>query len=1025
MINDNIMRQRYALRKKKHDANEGEVITATARGSGVVQSIEVTPLGDLYHINFDDGTKAEMYEREFDVPLELTWEQISRRVGEAVGFTDDEKWSFYNLLNDEMLIPGGRILAAAGNTDALSYYNCYVIQSPEDSRKGILSRAFDMADIMARGGGVGFNAGTLRPKNALVYGVNGSSSGSVSWSSLFSYITGLISQGGSRRGALMVELPVTHPDLESFITAKLDGTAMTNCNISVAISDTFMAAVENDWDWDLVFPDTSDPEYDNLWDGDVLLWRNAGHKLIIYKTVKARYLWDLICETAWKSGEPGLWFSERSNKNSNSFYYNKLQATNPCVDGDTRISTSQGLQPIAELPNYVVVGQDPTLNPEKAAVAELKDNDMQQTYKITFKSGRELVATGNHKLFIRSKYNGNVKEEVQYLEPGSQVLVKNWKGPFGTYHNPDLALIAGLLAGDGCFHDGAACIDLWQDKSDHLESQVEFAINRIIDETKTEGGRRTRVKFNHNRLSGNNGTHSYIRISNKILAQALEVEGITSESKTIVPEFVMQGNEPTVRNWLIGYFATDGWFEKDGRVRCSSIHKKFLQDLQILLSLYGYPASIREADDGGIWSLSIPNPYGVDFASYIPSAFEQRSHPEVMQRINQVVELVDEILTIKDAGIRHVYDMTVDHESHHVIYNGLISSNCGEQPLPPWGVCNLASINLPKFIKDDKFRFDLLAQAVEESVRFLDNVIDLQEETKVDEDWYTKVIENQKNERRIGLCTMGIAEAMALCDIPYGDNEDCKFFIDNVYFTVTDAAYNASMMLAEEKGVFPNWSPAMADSGYIQRNPHLRKYVLKGVRNVTLLSQAPNGTIATMMGTSTGVEPFFAPSWHRASRVGDFVEEAVITKGYKGRKLPSHYRFAMPLTAEQRAYYGHMTKKEAKQLEITPTDHVMVLAWISKWIDSAVSKTVNLPNEATVQDIKDAYTLMYNSGAPGGTVYRDGSRWKQVLTADDAVADAPDGVCPECKSVNFVKEAGCETCYDCGWSKCDMPAKVK
>ncbi|WP_255298365.1 adenosylcobalamin-dependent ribonucleoside-diphosphate reductase [Brevibacillus dissolubilis] len=271
-------------------------------------------------------------------PLELTPEALWDRLATALASVEktEEKraeWTakFRELLDDWKLVPGGRIAAGAGASDELTLFNCYVIPSPKDSRGGIMETLSQMTEIMSRGGGVGINLSSLRPRRALVRGVNGSSSGSVSWGGLFSYTTGLIEQGGSRRGALMLMMNDWHPDLLEFITVKQQMGLVTNANLSVCVSNGFMKAVKEDLDWDLVFPDTSDPEYDELWDGNLTKWRDElGKAVNVYKTVRARDVWHTIIESAWKSAEPGIVFIEYYNDMSNSWYYNPIICTNPC-----------------------------------------------------------------------------------------------------------------------------------------------------------------------------------------------------------------------------------------------------------------------------------------------------------------------------------------------------------------------------------------------------------------------------------------------------------------------------------------------------------------------------------------------------------------------------------------------------------------------------------------------------------------------------------------------------------------------
>src|SRR3989304_1010520 len=121
-----------------------------------------------------------------------------------------------------------------------------------------------------------------------------------------------------------------HPDVEEFITVKQDLSKINGANLSVCVSDAFMEAVKKDKKWDLVYPDLDDSRYDAKWDGDLAQWRKIKGKVKVYKTVKAKYLWDLICTAAWKSAEPGLHFLDRSNKRSNTWYFEELIATNPC-----------------------------------------------------------------------------------------------------------------------------------------------------------------------------------------------------------------------------------------------------------------------------------------------------------------------------------------------------------------------------------------------------------------------------------------------------------------------------------------------------------------------------------------------------------------------------------------------------------------------------------------------------------------------------------------------------------------------
>lgn len=257
---------------------------------------------DRYALKNSEGKRIE------DTPEEM-WHRVSKAISSNEAAPEAKiHWEkeFYSVLEGFKFVPAGRILTGAGSGVPLTFYNCFVIPSPADSRGGIFDSVKLMVEIMARGGGVGVNLSSLRPRGTYVKGVNGTASGSVSFGGLYSFATGLVIQGGSRRGALMLMLNDHHPDVEEFITVKRTMGLVTNANLSVCVSDAFMEAVKADGDWDLHY----------------------GGK--VYKTIKAKYLWDLICESAWAAGEPGLMFIDRYNKQSNSWYFEKIIATNPC-----------------------------------------------------------------------------------------------------------------------------------------------------------------------------------------------------------------------------------------------------------------------------------------------------------------------------------------------------------------------------------------------------------------------------------------------------------------------------------------------------------------------------------------------------------------------------------------------------------------------------------------------------------------------------------------------------------------------
>jgi ribonucleoside-diphosphate reductase alpha chain len=345
-LGQKIFLDRYAMKDiRKRTLSVGDMVivcvdTKTGqREIGTVTEMDELAAGKAGRVTVElrDGAKIECLSEHISKPIETVPEQMMERVARGIAAVEGERadeWyhNFRWLLNGWKFVPAGRILTAAGTDQELTFYNCYVVPPPKDSRRGIVDTLSQMMEIMSRGGGVGINVSSLRPRHSYVKGVNGRSSGSVSWGALYSFVTGLIEQGGSRRGALMLILNCWHPDVLEFITAKRDMGKITNANVSVGITDKFMDAVHADDDWDLVFPDTSDPDYETAWDGNLDKWVAEGKPVVAYKTVKAREIWNSIIESAWASAEPGVFFIERANKMSNSWYYDAgyLGCTNPC-----------------------------------------------------------------------------------------------------------------------------------------------------------------------------------------------------------------------------------------------------------------------------------------------------------------------------------------------------------------------------------------------------------------------------------------------------------------------------------------------------------------------------------------------------------------------------------------------------------------------------------------------------------------------------------------------------------------------
>jgi len=370
------------------------------------------------------------------------------------------------------------------------------------------------------------------------------------------------------------------------------------------------------------------------------------------------------------------------------------------------------------------------------------------------------------------------------------------------------------------------------------------------------------------------------------------------------------------------------------------------------------------------------------------------------------------------------------NEDNHVIeeYGEMIATNpCGEQPLLGNESCNLGSINLAKFFHDTHNDVDWaeLEKTVKTSVHFLDNVIDANQ-------YATPEIEKMtKATRKIGLGVMGFADLLIQLRIKYNSTEGRELGKSIMSF-VRKTADAESIKLAKERGTFPAWE----NSNYGEDE----KY-----RNACRLTVAPTGTISMLADTSSGVEPTFALAWKKANilegqtlyYVNKYFEADAKRNDFYSEDLMEHL-----------SQGGSLESREdvppwAKEIyvtapEISAEDHVGMQAAFQEDCDSGISKTINFPNEASIADVESAYLSAWRLGCKGITVYRAGSREKEVLVKGtdekeemknqiplpvDVTEKGETGINTDydcCESAIVVMESGCETCKTCGWSMCHV-----
>lgn len=357
---------------------------------------------------------------------------------------------------------------------------------------------------------------------------------------------------------------------------------------------------------------------------------------------------------------------------------------------------------------------------------------------------------------------------------------------------------------------------------------------------------------------------------------------------------------------------------------------------------------------------------------------------------------------------------------------------CGEQPLAPYSVCNLAALNLANFVNKatGELLEEELCESVRVAVRMQDNIID-------QTPYFLEANEAQATgERRIGLGVMGLHDLLIWAGLRYGSSE-ANEMVDRIFNLMAITAYETSIDLAKEKGSFPLLSSrdAFVETGYMKLMPDNIKDDVKkyGIRNSHLLTIAPTGSTGTMVGVSTGLEPYFSFKFYRSGRLGKFMEvNASIVNEYL------KYHPEVDPTSLPDIFVSAM--------ELSPEQHADTQCVIQRWIDSSISKTVNAPKGFSVRQVQAIYERLYKGGAKGGTVYVDGSRDSQVLTltneqsatsvqlplSDDLPithtkpmtevrADRQDrnigveigDICPICLEGTVEEIGGCNTCTNC------------
>lgn len=951
------------------------------------------------------STSQEAVLIKYKIGNEKTWQDVARRVAKHVASVeapeDRDHWeqAFYEIIEPMLFVPAGSILANAGyGTGGLM--NCFALSS-EDNIQDITKLLSDSLLTTKFRGGIGINIGSegqigyIRPKGSPFK--DGCALGPLAVLDMVSDNCKKLTTGNkARRGAFLFSMHWKHPDINEFIDTKKQSTI--DADVAKAAIEGTITPEQFKAAWQETHLDP-DGKRERRWHNaniSVQLDDEFFEKLSAGDETVTR-LWQKIAENAHATADPGILFIDEAKRRSPIRDF--ITVTNPCVTADTWVHTGSGPLQVKDL-----VGRCHTtyVNGDLFPTTDLGfwSTGTKPIYKLKTKEGYSLKLTGNHKL-LRCTATSTDWVEAEFLQPGDKIRIHNHRGI--------LPWLGSGTKGEGlslgCALGGNTSLIMGGDFK-----IIAYAFSELTEEVKKTTGKKVPIKSE--------------LVSRTCLLLLNMQYGLKKSGPEITPQIEASSYE-FYTGFLQGLFeAIATPCEKEKQVRITILRRKslFLRGIQRMLLRLGICSKISGNLDRTA-NLEISGSNAEYFARII--GFHEEPKKALLAELLSIyppITLEDFTATVsavKPAGSEEVFDCSVP-DVNRFDANGLVAHNCGEVFLPPNSSCNLGSLVIPRFLDSyNNLDTQKLKKVTEVAVRFLDDVIDAsqfatEEQRHNIQDLY----------RQLGLGVMGWADYLKTARIPYDSQEHLKE-ISKIGELIANSAYRASEQLAELKGpcgIWPKIADIKTENPFESWTGSFEKHTMTQTprRNSTVLSVAPTGSIAQLAACSWAFEPDFGLStWKQV-----FVDASVGTQNWV-QILNPHLESlnlseedtqivlstgSLEGTTYQKAFPGDAACFKIAR-EITPHWHILVQAEWQKWLDSSVSKTINLPTETTPEEIADIYLFAKENGLKGITVYRSGTLESEPIKVgsnETATLELPSGNEVESKTYeNGCKDGSC------------------